>query len=366
MPFDYLSFDYQLEMFLWLIAGVVSFWILLYLRRGWKKKPWRMRIVHALLSVWMCLATFTLVELYFALIFDQTDSFNMSKVSQKWFDKYIVPDQKYLTFRSGEFTSYRDDREFPRSVPPDKHHICFIGDSFAFGHGVPKVTDRFSNRVSAMLQRKQPGRFVVSNLADAGRETYWVESCLTNLINSEYRVNTFIYVICLNDIETFDPQYRAYDPKPFSQEPKFSLINESYFLSFAFFRLKLFMNPDVKGYYSFVKEYYEGKPWQGMQLKLHAIHRLCQENSIDFRIVVFPFLHTLGPDYDFHHAHSLIVSFCRGADIPVLDLEPVLKPHVEEGLMVNRFDAHPNERAHELVAEAIRDKLLDDLIRQTE
>ena len=82
--------------------------------------------------------------------------------------------------------------------------------------------------------------------------------------------------------------------------------------------------------------------------------------------MVFPFMHNLGPDYDFHHAHTKLVKYCREAKIPVLDLEPVLAPHVEEGLTVSRFDAHPNERAHELAAEAILGLLLDNLTRTKE
>ncbi|MCH8828661.1 MAG: hypothetical protein IID45_03685, partial [Planctomycetes bacterium] len=68
---------------------------------------------------------------------------------------------------------------------------------------------------------------------------------------------------------------------------------------------------------------------------------------------VFPFLHHLGEDYEFRAAHRKIVAFCAGTEIPVLDLDPVLSPHVSDGLRVNRFDAHPNERAHELAANAI-------------
>jgi hypothetical protein len=46
--------------------------------------------------------------------------------------------------------------------------------------------------------------------------------------------------------------------------------------------------------------------------------------------------------------------------VPVLDLRPVLESHAGEGLTVNRFDAHPNERAHALAAAAIERELLDD------
>jgi hypothetical protein len=45
----------------------------------------------------------------------------------------------------------------------------------------------------------------------------------------------------------------------------------------------------------------------------------------------------------------------------VLDLEPVFREHPRENLTVNRYDAHPNERAHEIAADAIYNKLLNDL-----
>jgi hypothetical protein len=55
------------------------------------------------------------------------------------------------------------------------------------------------------------------------------------------------------------------------------------------------------------------------------------------------------------------VEACRREGIPCLDLLPVLEPHASEKLTVNIFDAHPNERAHELAADAIADRLLGDL-----
>jgi hypothetical protein len=100
-----------------------------------------------------------------------------------------------------------------------------------------------------------------------------------------------------------------------------------------------------------------------MRNKLDEIHKLCAENDIDFRVAIFPFLHNLGPDYPFAAAHEHVVDFCTKAGVKVLDLRAVLEPHVSEGLTVNRFDAHPNARAHALVAEAIQDELLGDLWR---
>ncbi|MCH7989875.1 MAG: SGNH/GDSL hydrolase family protein, partial [Planctomycetes bacterium] len=312
------------------------------------------------------LAACTLVEIYFAVIFDESDSFNMTLVSQKWFQKHVAPDQKFLKFHNGVYTSYRDDREFLTSISSDQHHICFVGDSFTFGHGVPNVTDRFSNRVAASLEHEHPGRFVVSNLADAGKDTRWVKVILEMLTRSNYRVDTFVYVVCLNDIEIFHERHQTYYAALSSHRPSFFLYQKSYFLNFAYFRLKMFTVPEVQEYYSFVKEYYNGEPWLDMQRKMSEIHQICRDHNIELKIVVFPFLHNLGPEYDFHHAHAKLVNYCQEEKIPVLDLEPVLAPHADEGLTVSRFDAHPNERAHELAAEAIRGRLLDNFTRTKE
>lgn len=361
MPFDYLSFDYQLAMIGWLIAGVVSFLVLLKLRLRWKGKPRKLTCVNAMLSLWMFLSMLTLLEIYFAVIFDKTDSFNMTLVSKKWFEKYIRPDQKVLEFNNRAGTLYRARSEYPKSPPPEKYHICFLGDSFTFGHGVPNVEDRFSDQLSVLLEAETPNRFLVSNLADAGTDTHWVSNRISLLIENEFPVNTIVYVMCLNDIETFHERHKTYYNDLSSHNPQFFLFRQSYFFNFAYFRLKMFSVPEVRGYYSFVKEYYDGEPWERMQLKLEMMHEMCKEKDIDFRIVVFPFLHKLGPDYDFHHAHSRIVNFCNDANIPVLDLEPVLSPYADETLTVSPFDAHPNERAHALAAKAIQEKLFHDL-----
>jgi hypothetical protein len=98
-----------------------------------------------------------------------------------------------------------------------------------------------------------------------------------------------------------------------------------------------------------------------MRYKLEELRDFCEAHHIDLRIGIFPFLHNLGPEYPFEAGHEKIAEFCRHESISCLDLKPVLLPHVGEGLMVNRFDAHPNERAHALVAEALERDLLADL-----
>lgn len=363
MPFD-LSFDYLLGMAGWLATLAVSFVALLAIMRRWgKKRPAIRRVTVAGLSVWMFLAMLTLVELYFAVIYDQTDSFNMTNVSKHWFIRHVEPQQRALRFHNGQGTVYRDDHDFPEQLQDGQRHICFVGDSFTFGHGVPNVADRFSNRIGTDLNQKFPGKFVVSNLADAGRDLYWVERILEELIADHQPVQTVIYVICLNDIETFDERTSELYDEIGSKAPQNFLVRDTYFLNLLYYRIQQARSQRVGGYYSFLQDSYNSLPWQKMRAKLQEIHELCEENGIDFRIAIFPFLHNLGPEYPFAAAHERIAEFGREAGLKVLDLRPVLEPHVSDGLTVNRFDAHPNARAHALVAEAIENDLLGDLWR---
>ena len=78
-----LSFDYLLGMSLWLLALPVAFWVLLRSRRAARRRGRSLRLSNLGLSLWMLLAGLTAVELYFAVIYDQSDSFNMTNVSQK-------------------------------------------------------------------------------------------------------------------------------------------------------------------------------------------------------------------------------------------------------------------------------------------
>lgn len=350
--------SYLLMMALWL-AGMSVMLVLLVRwrqRRRLGGKP--LARVHLLLAGWMLLAACTALELGVALFVDQTDSFHMTNLSRKWEKRHVEPFQKPLRFRSGEGILYRDSQEFPRFVPADQHHLCFLGDSFTFGHGVADVEDRFSNIVRQKLAEEQPGEWIVSNLADAGKDLQWNEALLERLFAESsgenlYRIDTAVYVLCLNDIEWFNPGRRGFYENLSQAEPQFFLFRRTFVFNFLYFRLKQFTLPAVRDYFGSVRQDYDGPPWEAMKQKLLSVNRMCREQGTKFRLVIFPFLHNAGPEYRFRPVHEQIVAFCREAEIPVLDLDPVLTPHADDGLTVNPFDAHPNERAHRLAAEAI-------------
>src|SRR5262249_3770427 len=118
-----LSFDYLLGLAIWLLALTSGAMLLLKLRRNSHSHLRRMFWLNLGLSLWTFLAFLTAVELFFAFVYDQSDAFNSTNVSKRWFDRHVSPDQQPLMFQDGQSTPYRDDQKFPTTLAPGQRHI---------------------------------------------------------------------------------------------------------------------------------------------------------------------------------------------------------------------------------------------------
>lgn len=347
-----LSLEYLAFMIGWIAAGVWALRMLLFRRRKARRTARSTRWIDVGLSLWFLLAGLTLVEGYFAFVYDQSDSFNMTNVSKRWFARHVEKNAD----------GWRDVHPLAKTAPVGVHRIWFTGDSFTFGHGIKDPADRFSDRVGAALEARQPGRFAVSNVAEAGINIAQIEKLMQLHLDEGYRFDTLVYVICLNDIEPYvDPTGERYKGMG-AIAPTMFPFRESYFFNLLWYRYQLTSRPEVRSYFSDLAEAYDGRPLLAFLSTLDGLYRVCQSHGVELRIAIFPFLHNLGPDYPFAAAHAKIVEHCRAKHMAVLDLAPVLEPHLGEGLTVNRFDAHPSVRAHQLAAQALLSQLLGDLL----
>ena len=345
---------YVLGMGCWLLILTLSLLVCANRLREWKGQPKKLRWIRWGLALWTSLVMLTGVELCYALFYDQTDSFSMTNVSRRWYDLHVVRNAQ----------GYRDNHPFLRRTAEGKQRILFLGDSFTFGHGVANVADRFSDRTAARLEQVHPGRFDVANLGNPGHGTPEAVKVLRDeILAKDYQAELLIYTICLNDIESFHDEKSRHDLQRGSRKPSFPLFRDTYFFNLMYFRLRQFAQPEIRDYFSYLQDYYAGEPWVRMQSALDEFLELAKEHQIDTRIVIFPFLHNLGPDYPFKAAHQKLSAYFRERGVRVLDLEPVLAAHAGETLTVNRFDAHPNARAHQLAADAIQTQLLDDVFQ---
>jgi lysophospholipase L1-like esterase len=352
----YLSDGYLIGMAVWLVILAALFCGVLWGRRRQRARSRGLLLPNLGLSLCMLLAAVTAGELAFACFADFSDTFNITNVSKRWLALHIDHE------RNNE--GNRDHEPFTKYVPSGKKRIIFLGDSFTIGHGIKRMDDRFSNRVAEWLNEKAPGQYAVANLGEPGVEASVVEATAAGVMfKMQADVSLFVYVYNLNDIEG----YMALEGQQplegiYTSESKFFLFRDTYLLNWLYFRFLQFRARN-NTYFDRLAKAYETPAWDGLRAKLSQLNRECKQGHADFRMVIFPFLHDLkGPD-SFHEARARLASFCKSEKIPLLDLDPIFRQHAGENLMVSRFDAHPNERAHAIAAEAMEQDLLSDLVR---
>ena len=351
----YSPWEYLLGLAVWLICLSVLLRVFLLKRRNAKRRadPRRLGYWNAALSCWMFLAFLTGCELCFALFVDHTDAMNATNISKRWIVRHIDKAQNNIGFR--------DVHDFPKRLPRGVKRICFFGDSFTAGHGVADMSARFTDLIGERLEEVHPGKYVVANMGQLGYEAALVEALVRAALLKDNQIDMAVYVYMMNDIEGFDPRTQEAIKHIQKKQPPFWLFKDTYFFNWLYFRMVEATGPRAGGYFSHLVDSYNSESWEHLANKLRQLHEDCRSRGVDFRMVLFPFLHDLGPGYPFKSAHAKLVRFCEAEGIPVLDLEPVLEPHAREGLEVNPYDAHPNERAHKLAAEAIEKHLLGDV-----
>ena len=142
--------------------------------------------------------------------------------------------------------------------------------------------------------------------------------------------------------------------------PKNYFCRELFLPNFFYYRFNHFRRPEVMGYFRWLTKGYETPLWDQQAARLDEIRQWCRDNKSELVVAIFPFLADLSPDYAFERSHHVLSEYWTKNKIPVLDLLSVYRAHLGQSLVVNRYDAHPNERAHAIAAAAIWDGLLSD------
>lgn len=344
------------------IAAVLIWWLRALLRKvravrlqpaESRKPPWWLKPMFA---CWFLTSMFYGLELGFAAFFETTDAFNATNVSARWFARHVEP------YRNQQ--GFRDHRNLTRRKNDGKTRVVMIGDSFTIAQGVDNIEDRFSDLCETTIndrRTRDSKRVEVFNLGEFGWEVSVIEGMVRVLMEKHYQPDIVVYIYMLNDIEGYDPRTEEVIKTVQQQQPSSFLWTRTYFFNWMHFLWRQNQAKRTVDYFPHLADSYREKPWEGVQLSLDAMRRECEEHGSELRMVFFPFLHNLGADYEFRHAHQQLAEYCTKYDVRYLDLEPILTGFQDEILTVNRYDAHPNERCHAIVAEAISKTLLDDL-----
>jgi hypothetical protein len=300
---------------------------------------WRLVIGNGLMLCFLMSTLFVVAESYYRFFYDTTDSLSYTKVSQRWFKRHVV----------NNAAGFRDNIEYTPKIEPGKRRVTFLGDSFTFGHGVTNVDERFGN-----LIRATHPEWEINVIAFPGLETQQELELLKSGLNNGYQIDQVVLVYCLNDVADIFPEWRnAYQAIMADDNEKNWFRQHSYFMDIFYHHYKASHNPYINNYFHFVKKGYSGQLWEKQRRRLTALRDLVNSNGGTLMVVTFPFLHAVGPHYDFLAVHDEIKLFWDRIGVPNLDLLSAYSEFAPKKITVNRYDAHPNEFAHSVAAKKI-------------
>ena len=299
------------------------------------------RLIAGNLLVLLFLGSIALAigEAYFRYDHDTTDSLSYSKTSQRWFRRH------WKTNAAG----FRDDVEYADRIQPGKRRVTFLGDSFTAGHGVKDVADRFANRI-----RRAHPEWEVHLLAQPGWDTGEELDALRSAVAAGDQIDEVVLVYMLNDVADILPEWASTWKRIMGDASRRPWLQQhSYLVDAMVHWIKLLREPEMRNYFDFVRDGYRGPVWQRQMQRLDSLREVVHAAGGHLVVVTFPFLHALGPNYEYRFIHDELKTFWREREVPQLDLLGIYQDVPPRKLVVNRFDAHPNEYAHGLAANAI-------------
>lgn len=309
--------------------------------RGFAKSPSLKRLLLGNLFLLALLLSLMLLfgEIYYRFLYDSTDALGYTKVSKRWYQEH---------WRSNS-SDCRDNVDYSLRRKAETRRVSFVGDSFTAGHGIADVNNRFANRI-----RQRHPEWEVHVLAQPGFDTGNELNYLQSSVEQGYQLDEVVLVYCLNDVADMFPEWvEAVARVRRTEKASNWLLRGSYCLNTLYYRLSVRRSSDAESYFQYIKEGYRGTVWESQKARLKAIRDFVESHGGHLAVVTFPFLHSLGPDYEYQFAHDELNQLWRELGVPHLDLLSIYHDLPSKKLVVNRFDGHPNEYANRLAARAI-------------
>jgi len=328
------------------VLGAVVFLFFRRLRtRGSAASPSRGKLVLGnALACALLLSVATLIgECWIRFAFDRTDAFGATFVCERWFRRH------YRTNSDG----FRDDFDYRLgAAPAAERRVTFVGDSFTAGHGVADVNDRFANRVRAARPNWEVHVMAMCGW-DTGQELDLLNRILPETTRGEYRYDEVVLVYFLNDICDMLPGIEDYGRRIEHVRERGFLARSSYLFDMLRFVWAASTDSQIRAYFPMVASAYDGATWEMQERRLDALRKAVTSRGGRLSVVTFPMMQLVGPDYPLRDVHRRLDAFWRGEGVAHLDLLDVFDGRAAGDLVVNRFDPHPNEEAHRIVADAL-------------
>lgn len=315
---------------------------------------------------------------YAGSVFDRSDGWARLKAGITFQHLYDGDDRGY--FEPGGAVTYHINGlgfrgPMPEAQPrPGARRVVLLGDSFTFGEGV-HWPDTFAARLSRQFESATPagegtaGGIECIDLAVPGTDTRDQLEILRR-VGIDLQPGLVMLVFTCNDFLTSGLFPERGDERSKLQEAEFANVVGMYLgqyepahglaqwsrlydlLARRWQQRRLYerwvatmVGPETQSARQAI--------WQQRQQQLRQMRDLCRERGSNFAVVLFPTLVRLGADYPLASLHRELEEFCRAEQIPLLDLLEPLSRFEDRTLWVHPTDHHPNERAHEIAAEAL-------------
>ena len=239
------------------------------------------------------------------------------------------------------------DRDYPVERTGPRRYV-FLGDSLTMGWGVA-AEQSFAKRLEAKLNAQAP-----TEVLNFGHGNY----------NTVQEVNLFLEKGLKYKPDAVVLFYFINDAEPTPAVSRWEALGNSRFITFFWSRIKSLLSrldeqKSFQGYYSGL--YADDQPgWKAAKDAILLLKRTTAERGIDLKVVLLPELHDPA-HYPFAAEHAKLMDFLARNGIAALDVTPAFKdagdPH---GLWVALDDAHPNARAHGIIADATLDFISKD------
>lgn len=289
--------------------------------------------LHKLILIGTSLLSVCIVlEILFTFI-PRSHAFSQSLASKVWFTYYWKDELNTLGYRDKEVDQH--DMSMPK--------IALIGDSFASGHGIKDIEDRFGNILQSKIQNSS-----VYNIAKNGAST---EQELKMLSSFPLKPDIIILSYFGNDIEGIAHRSGLFFETPYYNDNLSQYaIDHSFLVSYLHSLYSGQLSKTAHSYAHFLqKAYRHPQLFQHHLDELSHFITLSRNNGIELYVVVFPFLADIDKSEEIYVRK--IISFFHNNQVNTLNVADLIKGYPVSKLIVNKQDHHPNELVHRLVAE---------------
>lgn len=344
VKFDYPGFPQSDSWYIRLAK--LSFWLLLVIEvlrifyYGIVKSKANKLISNIATIVVPIFVTLVFLEIIFMYI-PQSHEGVLSKASQIWWEKYWKPVNS-LGYHDKEVTQ-----------EPGKKHVLVVGDSFAAGHGLKNVDDRFSNILEAELGKD---KYTVYNLGMSGADT---RDEAKRLLEFPVKPDIIILEYFPNDVDKVGIEkglsLSASETYADIKSPITTLVSRFYLPNFIYWQLP---HTGFSTFENFVQKAYSDTTILNAHLRdLSTITNYKDSTGAKMYAVFVPFLSQMEKSAGYTKP---VEDFLKSKGVTVVPLNDGINRIPVKERVVGKNDGHASAAVNKLIADRLLEAMKKD------